>query len=212
MTQTRLAVLVSGNGSNLQALIDTAEAGDLHCDICVVLSNRAEAFALQRAERAGIPAQVVSHRDYATREEFDRAILEVLAPYAPDLLALAGFMRILGPEFVHHYAGRILNVHPSLLPAFPGLDTHARVLQAGVAEHGASIHFVTEELDAGPVVVQGKIAVNEGDTDDGLAERVHTIEHRIYPAAVAWYAQGRLRYRDHAVWFDGKRLREPIII
>ena len=155
---------------------------------------------------------MVSHRDYATREEFDRAVLEALAPYAPDLLALAGFMRILGPEFVGHYAGRILNVHPSLLPAFPGLDTHARALQAGVAEHGASIHFVTEELDAGPVVVQGKIAVREDDTDDRLAERVHAVEHRIYPAAVSWWAQGRVRYRDHEVWFDGEPLREPAII
>ncbi len=212
MTQTRLAVLDSGNGTNLQALIDAAQTGHLHCDICIVLSNRAQAFALQRAERAGIPSAVVSHRDYATRAEFDQALLEVLQPYAPDLLALAGFMRILGPDFVRHYAGRILNVHPSLLPAFPGLDTHARALQAGVSEHGASIHFVTEELDAGPVVVQGKVAVREDDTDERLAERVHVVEHRIYPAAVAWCAQGRVTYRDHRVWFDGEPMREPKVI
>lgn len=212
MTPLRVAVLISGNGSNLQALIDAADAGTLGGEICVVVSNRAQAFGLERARRAGIPARVLEHGAFADRAAYDRALLELLQDYAPELIALAGFMRVLGAAFVAHYAGRILNVHPSLLPAFPGLDTHERALRAGVEEHGASIHFVTEALDAGPVVVQGRVAVNDGDTVETLAERVHGIEHRIYPAAVAWYAQQRLTWRDGHAWFDGAPLEEPMTL
>jgi phosphoribosylglycinamide formyltransferase-1 len=209
MTHVRLAVLISGNGSNLQALIDAAADATLHGEICVVVSNREQAFGLQRARRANIPTHVIKHGEFDSRAAFDKALLELLDGYAPDLIALAGFMRVLGSEFVEHYAGRILNVHPSLLPRFPGLDTHARALRAGVTEHGASIHFVTEELDAGPVVVQGKVMVHEDDTEAQLARRVHEAEHRIYPAAVAWFAEGRLRCRDQGAWFDGKPMRQP---
>lgn len=207
MAQSRLAVLISGNGSNLQALIDAAEQADYR--ICVVVSNRPQAFGLQRARRANLPVEVIAHGEFNDRAAFDQALRERLEVHAPDLIALAGFMRILGGEFVQHYAGRILNVHPSLLPAFPGLDTHARALQAGAGRHGASIHFVTEELDAGPVVVQGSVAVEAHDTPDTLAEKVHAIEHRIYPAAVTWFAQGRLTCRDQQAWFDGERLLQP---
>ncbi len=212
MTPLRVAVLISGNGSNLQALIDAAADGTLGGDICVVVSNRAEAFGLERARQAGIPAHVIEHRAFADRVAFDRALLDLLQGYAPELVALAGFMRVLGSEFVARYAGRILNVHPSLLPAFPGLDTHERALHARVEEHGASIHFVTEALDAGPVIVQGKVTVSDGDTAETLAERVHGVEHRIYPAAVAWYAQQRLVCRDGRAWFDGSPLEEPKIL
>jgi len=212
MTSVRLAVLISGNGSNLQALIDAAAGGTLKAEICVVVSNRAQAFGLERAQRANIPDHVIAHSEFDDRAAFDHALLNLLDGYAPDLIALAGFMRVLGSEFVQHYAGRIINVHPSLLPEFPGLDTHERALRAGVSEHGASIHFVTEALDAGPVIVQGKVAVREGETGTQLAERVHAVEHRIYAAAVAWFAQGRLSYRDGSAWFDGEPLREPKLL
>jgi len=212
MTPVRLAVLISGNGSNLQALIDAAAGGSLKSEICVVVSNRAQAFGLERAQRANIPTRILAHGEYDDRASFDQALLSLLDDYAPDLIALAGFMRVLGSEFVQRYAGRILNVHPSLLPEFPGLDTHERALRAGAPEHGASIHFVTEELDAGPVIVQGKVAVCDGDTGAQLAERVHTVEHRIYPAAVAWFAQGRLSCQDGCAWFDGEPLREPKLL
>jgi len=212
MTSVRLAVLISGNGSNLQALIDAAADGTLKAEICVVVSNRAQAFGLERAQLASIPNHVVTHSEFDDRVAFDRALLNLLDDYAPDLIALAGFMRVLGSEFVQRYAGRILNVHPSLLPQFPGLDTHERALRAKVSEHGASIHFVTEELDAGPVIVQGKVAVHEGETGNQLAERVNAVEHRIYPAAVAWFAQGLLVCRDGSAWFDGEPLREPKLL
>ncbi|MDH3714284.1 MAG: phosphoribosylglycinamide formyltransferase [Gammaproteobacteria bacterium] len=212
MTSVRLAVLISGNGSNLQALIDAAANGTLHGEICVVVSNREQAFGLQRAQRANIPNHVLAHDEFESRAAFDQALLKLLDGYSPDLIALAGFMRVLGGEFVEHYAGRILNVHPSLLPRFPGLDTHARALRAGAREHGASIHFVTEELDAGPVVIQGRVAVRENDTEAQLAERVHEVEHRIYPAAVAWFAQGRLSCEDQRAWFDGQPLHQPKLL
>jgi len=204
-----IVVLVSGNGSNLQAILDAAAAGELPAQIAAVVSNRPGAFALERARRAGVPTRVVDHRDYPDRAAFDRALQEVIDGYHPALVVLAGFMRILTPEFVGHYRGRMLNIHPSLLPAFRGLDTHARALAEGVERHGASVHFVTDELDGGPVVLQAEVSVHPDDTPERLAERVLAQEHRIYPLAIRWFVEGRLRLRDGQVFLDGEPLTAP---
>ncbi len=206
MSQTPcpIVVLISGNGSNLQALMDHSDEGAY--SVCAVISNKADAFGLQRASKAGIPTRVIDHRDYADRLSFDQRLIEEIDSFSPKLVVLAGFMRILSPEFVQHFAGKILNIHPSLLPAYRGTHTHERVLEAGEKEHGVSVHFVTEELDGGPVVLQATVPVNSDDTAITLAERVFKQEHRIYPKAVAWFAAGRLRMNEKAVEFDGKRL------
>lgn len=206
MSQTPcpIVVLISGNGSNLQALMDHSDEGAY--SVCAVISNKADAFGLQRASKAGIPTRVIDHRDYADRLSFDQRLIEEIDSFSPKLVVLAGFMRILSPEFVQHFAGKILNIHPSLLPAYRGTHTHERVLEAGEKEHGVSVHFVTEELDGGPVVLQASVPVNNDDTPTTLAERVFKQEHRIYPKAVAWFAAGRLRMNEKAVEFDGKRL------
>ncbi len=182
-----LVVLISGNGSNLQAIIDAIAHGSLAARIAAVISNEPDAGGLERARRAGIPTRVVCHRDHAGRSEFDRALAVEIEGFAPDLLVLAGFMRILGADFVRRYPGRILNIHPALLPRFRGTDTHRRALEAGVAEHGASVHVVTEELDAGPVIRQARVPVLPDDDPDTLAARVLAEEHRLYPAAIAEY-------------------------
>ena len=174
--------------------------------VCAVISNKSDAFGLQRASKAGIPTRVIDHRDYADRLSFDQRLIEEIDSFSPKLVVLAGFMRILSPDFVQHFAGKILNIHPSLLPAYRGTHTHERVLEAGEKEHGVSVHFVTEELDGGPVVLQAAVPVNDDDTPTTLAERVFKQEHRIYPKAVAWFAAGRLRMNETAVEFDGKRL------
>lgn len=206
MSQTPcpIVVLISGNGSNLQALIDHSAQGAYR--ICAVISNKADAFGLQRARDAGIPTRVVDHRDYADRIAFDQRLIEEIDSFTPQLVVLAGFMRILSAQFVQHYAGRVLNIHPSLLPAYRGTHTHERVLEAGEKEHGVSVHFVTEELDGGPVVLQASVPVIADDTPASLAARVFQQEHRIYPKAVAWFAAGRLRMHDKGVELDGKRL------
>ncbi|RTZ81532.1 MAG: phosphoribosylglycinamide formyltransferase [Gammaproteobacteria bacterium] len=204
-----VVVLISGGGTNLQAIIDAAEQG-LPIKIRAVISNRPDAYGLERARRAGIPTKVLDHRDYPDRESFDRALARLIDSYQPELVLLAGFMRILTPGFVHHYAGRMFNIHPSLLPRHQGLHTHERALQAGDSEHGASIHFVTEELDGGPVVLQARVPVQEGDTPDILAARVLEQEHRIYPLAVKWFAEGRLALDGNRVLFDGRPLQKPL--
>jgi phosphoribosylglycinamide formyltransferase-1 len=186
----RVAVLISGSGSNLQALID-AQA-DAPYRIVAVISNVADAFGLERARRAGIPAEVLRHRAYADRAAYDQALGDLIDRYEPGLVVLAGFMRILTPGFVARYAGRMMNIHPSLLPKFRGLHTHQRALDAGESVHGASVHFVTDELDGGPLIVQARIPVLPGDDAETLAARVLTREHRIYPLAVRWFAEGRL--------------------
>ena len=198
-----IVVLISGNGSNLQALIDAAARGELPVDIRAVISNRPAAYGLERARRAGIPAVVVNHGDYPDRAAFDAALQQAIDAYQPGLVVLAGFMRILTPEFVAHYHGRMLNVHPSLLPAFRGLDTHRRALEAGVKEHGVSIHFVTAELDGGPVVAQEKIPVLPGDDAESLAQRVQAAEHILYPRVIRWFAEGRLTLQDNRAMLDG---------
>lgn len=206
----RLAVLVSGNGSNLQAFIDRIADGSLPARIVAVISNKPDVYALERARRAGIATEVVDHREFASREAFDTALAARIDAHRPDLVILAGFMRILTPAFVHHYAGRLLNVHPSLLPKFTGMDTHARAIAAGEREHGCSVHFVTEELDGGPVVAQACLPILPDDSADTLRARVQQAEHRLYPLVAGWLATGRLRLSGHGVTLDDAPLTEPV--
>ena len=200
-----IVVLISGNGSNLQALID--ESGHRGYRVAGVVCNEPSAFGLRRAARAGIPAAVVEHGDYPERADFDRALLAAVEKFAPGLIVLAGFMRILGPAFIEASLGRMLNIHPSLLPAYPGMRTLARVLAAGEREHGATVHFVNEKLDGGPIVARSRLMVGEDDTADSLAARIRRLEHALYPRVVGWYAAGRLRLgRDGGVYLDGAKL------
>jgi phosphoribosylglycinamide formyltransferase-1 len=211
--QPRLAVLISGSGSNLQALIDAQQAGHLPVEIAVVISNRADAYGLQRAHRARIATEVLSHRGFASREDYDTALQTRLGAHRPDLVALAGFMRILTADFVAGWQGRMLNIHPSLLPRHRGLHTHQRALDAGDPVHGATVHFVTAELDGGPALVQAQVPVRPDDDADRLAARVLAQEHRIYPLAVRWVAEGRARLGDDGrAQLDGAPLDEPVII
>jgi len=200
-----VVVLISGSGSNLQALIDS-QGPTNPMRIVAVISNRADSYGLERARAAGIPTRVLSHRDYADREAFDSALVEAVDAYGPDLVVLAGFMRILTAGFVRHYRGRLLNIHPSLLPRHKGLDTHRRALEAGDPEHGCSVHFVTEELDGGPVALQAGVPIAPGESLDALVERVHQQEHLIYPLAVRWFAEGRLRLAEQGAMLDGQLL------
>lgn len=212
MSQARLpiVVLISGSGSNLQALIDQTAAGSLPIELRAVISNEAEAFGLRRAEQADVPQRVLSHRNFPSRTAYDAALRELIDGFAPELVVLAGFMRILTPAFVAHYRGRLLNIHPSLLPRYRGLHTHARVLAAGDLEHGASVHFVTEDLDSGPLVLQVQVPVRPGDDVEALAARVLCQEHRIYPQVVRWFAEGRLRLTTQGVVLDGGVLARPV--
>jgi phosphoribosylglycinamide formyltransferase-1 len=208
----RVAVLVSGEGTNLQALIDASRARSIAGSIVAVVSNRAAARGLERARAAGIAALHVPAQRGDARAAYDEALAAALEPYDPDLLVLAGFMRILSPAFVARYQGRMLNVHPSLLPKYPGLDTHRQVLDNGDLEHGATVHFVTAELDAGPAIIQYRIRVRAAETLESLVARVHAGEHVILPRAVDWFASGRLRLLGEAVMLDGKRLAGPVIM
>ncbi|ERI54303.1 hypothetical protein N878_11995 [Pseudomonas sp. EGD-AK9] len=201
-----VVVLISGSGSNLQALIDSSADDGNPARIAAVISNRADAYGLQRAQAAGIATTVLDHKQFDGREAFDAALIQAIDAHQPDLVVLAGFMRILTPGFVQHYAGRLLNIHPSLLPKHKGLHTHQRALEAGDAEHGCSVHFVTEELDGGPLVVQAVLPVAADDTADSLAQRVHRQEHQIYPLAVRWFAEGRLRLGAQGAMLDGQPL------
>jgi len=203
-----LVVLISGRGSNLQAILDAIAAGELPARVAAVISDQPGAAGLARARRAGVPAEVVAERGHGSRADYDRALMARIDRYRPGLVVLAGFMRILGPEFVRHYRHRLMNIHPSLLPAFRGLNTHARALAAGVREHGASVHFVTEDLDAGPVICQARVPVLPGDDADTLAARVLAQEHRLYPRAIRWFAEGRLSVEGGRVLLDGARRPE----
>lgn len=184
----RLVVLISGNGSNLQAIIDEIKNNNLPAEIVAVISNKDDAYGLERAKIANIDQQVLSHRDFDNREDYDSALKVLIDQYKPDLLILAGFMRILSNEFVEHYSNRMMNIHPSLLPKYKGLNTHQRVLDSGDKEHGCSVHFVTPELDDGPVILQAKITVDDDDTADSLAKKIHEQEHIIYPKAIRMFA------------------------
>ncbi len=206
-----VVVLISGSGSNLQALIDRA-AEDLPVEIRAVISNEPGVFGLERARRAGIEGRVLNHRDFPSREAYDLALQGLIDGFSPHLVVLAGFMRILTPALVAQYRGRMFNIHPSLLPKFRGLHTHQRALDAGETQHGASVHFVTEELDGGPLVIQARVLVEAGDDADTLAARVLRQEHRIYPQAVRWFAEGRLRLgADGVPLLDGVRLERPLL-
>lgn len=204
--RARLVVLISGSGSNLQALIDGKASGDLPIEIAAVISNRPEVQGLARAAKAGIPTLVIDHKAYSSRETFDQALQASIDAYNPDLVVLAGFMRILTPEFTGHYLGRMLNIHPSLLPKFQGLHTHERALAAGESHHGVTVHFVTAELDGGPACIQARVPILPGDDAGLLAKRVQRQEHVIYPLAVQWFAQGRLSMRNGKALLDGELL------
>lgn len=204
----RVVVLISGSGSNLQALIDGINSGDLPIEIAAVISNRPEVMGLTRASKAGIPTLVLDHKNYATREAFDIELMRTIDAYTPGLVVLAGFMRILTPAFTEHYLGRMLNIHPSLLPKFQGLHTHQRAIDAGESHHGVSVHFVTAELDGGPVAIQARVPVLTSDDASLLAKRVQRQEHVIYPLAVKWFAEGKLRMADGKAELDGELLAE----
>jgi len=206
-----LVVLLSGSGSNLQAIID-AIANGLPAKITAVISNRDDAYGLERAAKSGIETRVLNHKPYPDRETYDQALIELIDSFQPDLIILAGFMRILSPRFVQHYQGRLLNIHPSLLPKHKGLHTHQRALEAGDTIHGASVHFVTEELDGGPVVLQAQVPVEANDTEERLAARVLKQEHIIYPQVIRWFAEGRITISNHQLEMDGKPLNDPVII
>ncbi|RRZ90995.1 phosphoribosylglycinamide formyltransferase [Erwinia sp. 198] len=202
----RLVVLVSGQGSNLQSILDACRQGRIHGSVAAVFSNKADAYGLTRAREAGVPAHALAAAQFADRDAFDRQLMLEIDAYAPDLVILAGYMRILSADFVARYAGRMLNIHPSLLPKYPGLHTHRQAIENGDEEHGTSVHFVTEELDGGPVILQAKVPVFSGDTIDEVAARVQHQEHAIYPLVVGWFADGRLKMQDGAAWLDGERL------
>ena len=201
-----IAVLISGAGSNLQALIESCADGRVSGNICQVISNKAGAAGLDRAAAAGIPGQVVDHGAYNDRESFDAALVNAMAPQAPDLVILAGFMRILTPVFIGAFEGRLLNIHPSLLPKYPGLNTHQRALDAGDDAAGATVHFVTEELDGGPPILFARVPIEAGDTAEVLSQRVRVREHMLYPQAAAWFCEGRLELSGGRAVLDGETL------
>nr|VFK58558.1 MAG: phosphoribosylglycinamide formyltransferase-1 [Candidatus Kentron sp. TC] len=197
-----IVVLISGRGSNLQAILD-ASRRDLPVEIRAVISNQPDALGLDRARREGIPTTTVDHRSFPSRDAFDQRLTAVIEDFQPGLVVLAGFMRIFTPTFVRHFDGRLINIHPSLLPRLPGLHTHERAIEDGLDEHGASVHFVTEEVDGGPIIIQARVPVLPDDTTDLLAERVLEQEHRIFPQAIRWFVEGRLEVKDGRVWLDG---------
>jgi phosphoribosylglycinamide formyltransferase-1 len=197
-----IVILISGRGSNMEAIVRAAQAEQWPAQVVAVIANRADASGLAFAAEHGIKTAVVANKDYASRAEFDAALQTVIDGFAPDLVVLAGFMRILTEQFVAHYAGRMLNIHPSLLPLFPGLATHAQALAAGVAEHGATVHFVTAELDHGPMVLQAAVSVAPDDTVESLSARVLEQEHVIYPRAVRWFVEDRLTIAQGKVHVD----------
>lgn len=205
-----IVVLISGSGTNLQAIIDEIAAGRLPAAIRAVISNRPDAYGLERARRAGIPTEVVAQSDFPAREDYDRALARVIDAWRPELVVLAGFMRILTPELVGRYAGRMLNIHPSLLPKYRGLHTHQRALEAGDPVHGSSVHFVTPELDGGPVILQAEVPILPGDDADSLRRRVQQMEYLIYPEAIRWFAEGRLSLEGERVRMDGRPLGTPL--
>ena len=210
MARKRVAVLISGRGSNMVALIEAAKDPAYPAEIVVVVSNDPAAQGLERAAAANIPREVVDHRRFGRdREAFERALQDVLVKLEIELVCLAGFMRLLTPWFVRQWEGRMLNIHPALLPAFKGLDTHARALAAGAKTHGATVHFVVPEMDAGPIIVQGAVPVLAGDTEAALAARVLEVEHRIYPQALRWVAEGRVAIEDGRCLIDGKPAAAP---
>ena len=208
----RTVILISGRGSNMEALIAARAAGALPVDIAAVISNRPDAAGLATAAAAGIAVRCIDHKAFAGRDDFDAALAACIDGFAPDLVVLAGFMRILGDGFVRRYAGRLMNIHPSLLPAFPGLHTHRRALAEGVRIHGCTVHFVTPALDHGPVIIQAAVPVLDGDDEATLAARVLRQEHRIYPQAVRWFAEDRLRVDGGCVRLAGAEAGDGVLV
>lgn len=206
----RFAVLASGHGSNLQALIDACQQGSIQAELVGVLSNEPDAYALQRAQQADIRQQVVNHRDYPNRESFEAEITQVLQTWQVDVIVLAGFMRVLTAGFVNRFSGQIINIHPSLLPAYKGLHTHQRVLNTGDRYHGCTVHFVTPELDSGAAIAQSLLQVSHNDSKESLANKVHQLEHELYPRIIAWIAAGRVALLGNQAYLDGQPLLEPI--
>ncbi len=207
----RLAILISGNGSNLQSIIDAIEKGFLRASISLVLSNNPDAYGLTRATRHGIATRVLDHHDFANREAFDEALREILDAVSPDLIVLAGFMRILGRAFIDAFPGRILNIHPSLLPAYKGLNTHQRALDNQETRHGVSIHLVTAELDDGPVLLQGSYPIEPGDIAEDLQRKGHRLEHQMYPQLLQWFSDNRIHIDQGTVYFEQQPLKAPIL-
>jgi len=205
-----LVVLISGSGSNLQAIIDAIRNGELNAEIRAVISNRAGAGGLQRAEKAGIATHIIEHNHYPDRESFDHAMIDVIDPLQPDLVILAGFMRILSPAFIEHFKHRLLNIHPSLLPKYRGLNTHQQAIDSNDDWHGASVHFVNVELDSGPLVIQTEVPVTKDDTAETLAARVLQQEHKIYPLAIKLYGEGKLRFDNDTLLYEGRPLTSPL--
>jgi len=205
-----IVVLISGGGSNLQAIIDATQDGRIRGKITAVISNKADAYGLERANKANIPTRILDHREYQDRESFDAALGDLIEEFQPSLIILAGFMRILTEDFVRRFEGRMLNIHPSLLPKYRGLHTHKRALEAGDDIHGASVHFVTPELDGGPAILQAEVPIIEGDTPESLASRVLEQEHVIYPLVASWFTDGRVRLDGSGVVFDDKLLQQPL--
>ena len=200
----RLAVLLSGQGSTLQAIIDAIAQKRLHAQISAVISNRPQAYGLQRAAQAGLPCHMIDHTQFASRDAFDQALQQRLEQYDVDLVVLAGFMRILTPQLVAAYAGRMLNIHPSLLPRYPGLNTHQRALDAHDSEQGTTVHFVTQALDGGPIIAQARLSIHTDDTVQTLQQRVQQLEHQLYPQVIQWFAQGRLTLQADQAYLDGQ--------
>lgn len=206
MTKKRIVILISGSGTNMVNLVEHCQSGRIHADVVAVISNNSDAGGLAKAAALGIDTAILSHRDFSSREAYDAELEALVQSYQPDLVILAGFMRFLTDTFVHSFAGRLLNIHPSLLPKYKGIHTHQRALDAGDSEHGVSVHFVTEELDGGPVILQAKVPIFEGDQAADLQSRVHEQEYRIYPLVVRWFCEDRLALKDAAVYLDGERL------
>jgi len=203
-----IVILISGSGSNLQAIIDAVAEGKIHASISAVISNHPDALGLKRAQAANIDTIVIDHTEFAERSQFDQTLTNQVAKLKPDLVVLAGFMRILSEEFITQFEERLLNIHPSLLPEFKGIQTHRRALEANKKQHGASVHFVSNELDSGPVVIQARIPVLSDDNEKTLAERVLQQEHVIYPIAIEWFVSGRVKLLNNQVYFDDKPIAE----
>ncbi|MEY8215292.1 MAG: phosphoribosylglycinamide formyltransferase [Colwellia sp.] len=206
---SRIVVLISGSGTNLQAIINACKTPDYPGDVVGVVSNTVEAYGLTRAKNEDIITVALSHKDFASRESYDQALIAEIDKLSPDVIVLAGFMRILTPAFVQYYQGKLVNIHPSLLPKYQGLNTHQRAIDAGDKEHGVSVHFVTEELDGGPVILQAKVPIFDGDTSDDLAARIHEQEYRIYPLVIKWLCQKRLTMKQ--IILDGNQIEQAIL-
>jgi len=210
MSKKNILVLISGSGSNLQALIDAQNQADFLGEIVAVISNKKNVLGLQRAAAANIPALILQHTDYSSREAFDTALAKTIQAYDPDLIILAGFMRILTAGFVENFRGKLLNIHPSLLPKYPGLHTHKRALKNNDEYHGSSVHFVTEELDGGPLIAQSKTKIAKNETEESLIKKILKLEHQLYPQVAKWFLNGQIKLENNEVLFENKKLEQVI--